>query len=59
VTIVAGVLAAWGEWLAPEGDALELARSLRHAGVCRPATLYQAYERLAQWGIDPLRQPLF
>jgi hypothetical protein len=56
--MVAGVLAAWGEWQAETDEQRAAAGGQRRAANLGPAALRGAYERLRQWGIDPLHRTL-
>ncbi len=57
--MVAGVLAAWGEWKAETDKQRVMAGALRHAANFSQTALLRAYARLWYRGIDPLGTSLF
>ncbi len=51
---VVKLLAVWGEWYGPTEVDRALASSFRHFNSVTPATVWQAYETVKEWGVDPL-----
>jgi hypothetical protein len=57
--MVAGVLAAWGEWQARTDKQRATAGALRHTANVSQTALLRAYARLWYRGVDPLGTCLF
>lgn len=56
LSIVAGVLSAWGQWYATTSERFVQAEGWRHYSVVIRATVEKAYRELLGWGVDPLSE---